>query len=239
MVTILCRLLIFGIAVTAPLSAAGPLTHVYLAERWIELNEEYTDEEHRACLLGTLFPDIRYLGVISRDATHEKAITTEAIAATDDPFLKGMRIHAFVDEVREQFAEQWGAFKLLDDAPQQHRTTLLKVVEDEILHSRSHWGYVLAYLTTIVDGEVESGISEAAIAKWHRILSIYFGREPSLLIHQMALLGLGYFNVPADVVKAWSIGLPKLVVSDRSIEYVDALVDHFERKFQEGRETHG
>lgn len=60
------------------LEAAAPNTHVYFAQQWIDIHQ-MPEEDQNAFIIGTLFPDIRYLGTISRDKTHEKGVTPEKI----------------------------------------------------------------------------------------------------------------------------------------------------------------
>ncbi|MDB6096530.1 MAG: hypothetical protein JWM09_808 [Francisellaceae bacterium] len=44
--------------------AAGPITHVLLAEMWANNYEKFNKQEYDSFIRGTLFPDIHYLNVI-------------------------------------------------------------------------------------------------------------------------------------------------------------------------------
>ena len=82
---------------------ASPLYHALIGEKWLEAFENYNEQEKHSFMLGTLFPDIRYIAHIPRAQTHEHGLSIEEIRQTPDPFIKGMRVHAYVDEARVAF----------------------------------------------------------------------------------------------------------------------------------------
>jgi hypothetical protein len=130
--------------------AAAPVTHVLLAEKWIEYKEHYNKKEKRAFILGTLFPDIRYLGVVTRNKTHEFELTISDLEKKQSPFIKGKRLHAWVDETREALVVKWNIYsKLKSIKDQKYKATFLKLLEDEILYTQRDWQNIRHYLLTI------------------------------------------------------------------------------------------
>src|SRR3990167_5683372 len=78
-------------------SMAGEVAHVVYGARVLTyLGDKVTGPEFWA---GTLFPDIRHLGIISRQHTHPDNVSLETLVGTGD-FETGMRVHAWVDATR-------------------------------------------------------------------------------------------------------------------------------------------
>src|SRR5690606_28508994 len=84
--------------------AAGPILHAYLGLRWIEKHgSDFSPHEKQAFILGTLFPDIRYLADISREKTHFDVKTLKQVKKGQNAFEQGMRFHSYVDRKRSQY----------------------------------------------------------------------------------------------------------------------------------------
>ena len=96
MVVIALIFLVLGL----PLHAAGPITHAFLAELFFKQFPKYDSEEQKAFRLGTLFPDVRYLGTIPREETHFPEMTLEEVLEETNPFLAGMKFHSYVRKER-------------------------------------------------------------------------------------------------------------------------------------------
>ena len=79
---------------------AGPIGHIVLALSL--LNGPLADKDRAAFMLGTTFPDIRYLGVIERGKTHNNHATWQNVQTESSSFKAGMDFHALVDRGREQ-----------------------------------------------------------------------------------------------------------------------------------------
>jgi hypothetical protein len=208
--------------------SAAPITHVYLGELWILKHENYNNEEYRAFQLGTLFPDIRKLGVISRYETHENGLTTKDIKNTPNPFLKGKRFHAFVDEFRDQLIKEWDIYTQLNEViDQQYVGSFLKFVEDEILYEKLNCAKVSACLNGILPDERLFGIKEQDLDKWHTLMHQAITIRPSVNIANMANAKQELFGLPNDVLKNWSQEIPLYAKNEHMINYVTRLVDRF------------
>jgi len=212
-----------------PLFGAMPYFHAYIAEEWIEMYEDYGPEEKRAFLVGTLFPDIRYLGTASRSETHDADITVQELLGTDDPFTKGKKLHSFVDETRVKILAEYTALepafaRLLDALPGQNQVTFLKMLEDEIIYPERYWGDIFDYLQEIDRGETGLAVPIESVRKWHWILSWYFSYRPSDLLAWMSWGGRGFFNIPPPLVQTWSALLFEVAQDEAAQKYVSFLV---------------
>lgn len=211
------------------LSAAGPVMHVVLGERWLSLYApQYTEEEKRLFLLGTVFPDIRYLGVIKRDQSHFKGITLEKVYHATSPFQRGMLFHSFVDEFREKYVYKSAIEKKFVEIPRALQGTFLKLVEDQIIHDKHDWGKFRVYLSTIPEEEKSFGIDMQSLTQWHTGLTVYFTTMPSFILTQISLFERGILNLDSATVKSWSVLLPKYVNEPVMQKHVESILLGFD-----------
>lgn len=217
-----------------PLFAAAPVTHVVLAEKWIAKQEKFSDEQKKSFILGTLFPDIRYLGVISRNATHETGVTIQDLKATQPEFERGKRLHSFVDEVRENLVVKWKIYNLLCRIPGQRpgqKATFLKLVEDEILFQKRGWSDIRQYLTGLDEGEQKYKISDVDLHRWHQNQNQFFTAPPSKALAILVAKGQGFANIPLDMTEKWCKLIPKFAKDKRMQNYVRDLELEFDKAF--------
>ena len=149
------------------LSAAGPFFHLYLADQWCD---EFSVENRAEFCVGTLFPDIRYVADIPRSNTHHVDVSVVDIATAKTPFIAGAKLHCLVDEVRERLVIASGAYRLVEGYADDHLSTLLKLVEDEILFNEMNTTVYPPYFREIPLEELEQGIAEEDVEKWHRFV---------------------------------------------------------------------
>lgn len=207
--------------------AAAPIFHVYVAEKWMEMFEDYAEEERRDFVIGTLFPDIRYLGVIRREETHEVGLGIEDLLGTDDPFLKGKRLHAFVDETRVKLMCDLKVLDRLIDIPQEHQVTFVKFLEDAVLYSEGRWRGVCDDLESFMVSE-KDGVQVPAWNRWHAILNDYFRLGPCQLLARLSEGNQGYLGVPPELIKKWAEILPHYAQREDVQKYVSDLLGGFE-----------
>jgi hypothetical protein len=214
-------------------AAAGPITHAYLADRWIQYREQYNQQGTESFIKGTLFPDIRYLGVISRKETHEPNMTLKNLIKEKSPFIKGKKLHAFVDEEREKMVIQWKIYDKLKHVPgQMYMNTFLKLVEDEILFEKNKWSKIKESLKTLDANERLYKVSDENLIKWHEVLSKCFTVSPTEHLKKLSKQDKYFFNVPPKVVRRWSVILPTLSKDPEMQAYVTDLMIHFDNIFK-------
>jgi hypothetical protein len=142
-------------------------------------------------LVGTVFPDIRYLKVIDRDKTHVKALSFQNILDEQDAFVAGLKYHSLVDEVREKYIIERGVYSLIPSS--EFITQALKMYEDEILYSRtSDWEEVVTCLDQVVVGEIELVNQVKEVEKWHSLMQEYFKEAPTDISRKNFILGVGF-----------------------------------------------
>jgi hypothetical protein len=212
---------------------AGPVTHIYLAERFLQASGfTYDSNQKQALILGTLFPDVRYVDPsVSRESTHEQGITLQNLRECNDPFSVGKKLHAFVDETRERFAVATGVYDALTDIPQNVKATFLKLIEDQVIYSRINVSEVLIFLGKFDEGEKTSGIREESLAMWHTFLSMYLNGGPLTTISLLAAFQKGYANISPQTLEMWSVILPNFLQDQKIKDYIEAMIAEFDRIF--------
>lgn len=219
---------LFYIASISSAHAAGPVVHALLANKWIAQHEQYNEEQKKSFMLGTLFPDIRYLGVITRKETHLKQVSAKDLFEEKDPFTKGFKFHSWVDIAREKMVVKSGIYKSLAEIPAKHRALFLKIVEDEILYHQLDSSPVREYLKNIDAHENHYGLDPNALMTWHGALTIYYTIPPSFVLAQLHTFQHGIGHLPPDTIAKWNELLPKYVNSPEMQRYTKELLAYLE-----------
>jgi hypothetical protein len=81
---------------------AAPIAHIFLAVQ-ILVGPFKVMSHEKEFIIGTSFPDIRYLKVIERAETHFENVTLNDIKKETNSFKAGMLFHSFVDQKREEY----------------------------------------------------------------------------------------------------------------------------------------
>jgi hypothetical protein len=161
---------------------AAPVTHIVLADKVFK--KHFDKRDRRAFMVGTSFPDIRYLGIIAREKTHSFGESLGEIK-TDSDFNAGFRLHSMVDEIREQYMQQHSLYSLFPES--QLVSQGVKMFEDQVLYQKiQDWAEVSGYFKEILSEEKDFGLAEVDLHKWHGWLATYFS-DPSVgevSIHQ-------------------------------------------------------
>ena len=218
-----------------PSYSAGPITHVALGEKWLNSQApHYTDEQKKLFLLGTVFPDIRYLGVIKREKTHYKGVTLEAIYKTPSPFQQGVLFHSYVDEFREKWIRKHKIDAKIEAMTAYQKHTFLKLIEDQILYSENSWSYFRNYLMTIPPEEKEYGIDDTVLGEWHTGLALYFTASPMVLLLQLGVLEKDILTFKASVIKQWGTLLPQYIERADMQKHVADMMNAFDTNIKKG-----
>jgi hypothetical protein len=220
--------------------AAGPITHAYLAQKWIKSHEHFSQQEEESFMRGTLFPDIRYLGIITREDTHYNGVTLEGLLQDKSPFSKGKKLHSFVDEKREEFVVKSKIYDKIKTVPEEYRGTFLKFLEDEVLYQKGNWEKIRLSLGATDETELVK-IEKEHIIRWHQMTQEAFCAPPSqyfINIKKFPFLikevnGKKFIlNIPTEIIKKWSVILPTLA-KDKDIEtYVNNLTKQFDEMWE-------
>lgn len=214
------------------LFAAAALTHVHFANLWLDQEGISDPAYRREFIAGTLFPDIRYEGEVSRGKTHEKGVTQELVRASKTPFLAGARFHCFVDETRESYIKKRGIIKSLSAVKSSERVGFLKLLEDEIYWERADKACVEEALSFVWEEGLEFGVSKKGEASWRSGLLEYFAAPPSLFLEKRIAEGRGFAKRSSETLVSWQPKLVKLASNRSFQEYADRLEAHMLQKMR-------
>lgn len=210
--------------------AAGPVMHVVLAQKYFgTLSQAPEPKAQELFLIGTLFPDIRYLGVIKRDQTHFDVKNLAAIQEESGSFRQGMLFHNWVDKFRQTHIRQCQIKRKLDAIPRGLQDVFLKFVEDEILKAQYDVGVMRMIMTTIPDEAKAYNIEQSSLTQWHTLLALYFSFQPSTLLSQADFIDWKIMNLDPETVKLWCTLIPEYAKDPVFQKYVEEMVTEFER----------
>lgn len=165
---------------------ASQIAHVVYGKKiFTRLNNGLNWEDY---LIGTLFPDIRYLAKIDRKITHQ---TFDKFNKEKSSFEIGVHTHLIVDKKREDYIVKSKVYDLLPESI--YNATALKLIEDKITYDRiSNWTEISTVLNKYPQGEFEYGILKDVVFKWHKLLKFYFKSTPTRDIWRKLLHTIGY-----------------------------------------------
>lgn len=212
------------------LDAAFPITHVQLTRMYFKQFPKYNQEEQKIFIIGTLFPDIRYFGKCERNETHYDAVSLKDVLEETNPFIAGMKFHSYVDIEREALVVKENIYAHLKNDPHFH--THLKAIEDEILSEQNEYSDISCLMGDILPEELDSGISEATIRKWHQALAFLFMASPSKALQVAALSGKGFIDLTPEEIQEWSKTLKKEAQEEAMQLWVKKLLFHFNELLQ-------
>lgn len=156
---------------------AAPVAHIFVALALLNSGKLKVDDK-QAFILGTSFPDIRYLNVIKREKTHKKNVTWGDVVNASSSFEAGMLLHALLDRVREDYVETHHLYDQLPNNP--YRAHVLKFFEDTLLYNYvTEWPQTTTYFDTITQEEKTYGITMPYLRIWHKLLQQYISQHPS------------------------------------------------------------
>lgn len=177
---------------------AGEIGHVVYGARVLTyLGEAVSDPEY---WVGTLFPDIRHLGVVSRHRTHPRDISLHSLVGNTD-FATGMRVHAWIDATRDTYLTEQNVKESLPWHP--FVPHALKLLEDDLLYgSYDDWDVITRLLNKVHDEERAMVEDERVVAAWHDILRQYFKGTPTDSSRAQLAVGIGLSAINAREINS-------------------------------------
>lgn len=175
---------------------AGEVAHVVYAARLLPyLKSKVSGPDY---WIGTLFPDIRHLGLVSRHRTHPESVGLTSLVGKND-FETGMRVHAWVDATRETYWREQNMKETLPWHP--FVPHALKLLEDDIVYPLfQEWLDVQLALKTIREEELYFIESREHVQRWHTILQRYFSAPPSAASRKQLSVDIGLSVSSADEI---------------------------------------
>lgn len=183
------------------------MLHLWVAERFCEICGITNHDIVQKIIVGTEFPDIRYLTHTPRDLTHPVILTIQEVCQSMTPFEIGMRLHAWLDITRENFIVP-EVYDAIAPYAEGSSATLLKLIEEEILadfYDGRRWSFCLDQALP----EELAFASEAVVLKWHEMIQWTMSVRFSWLLWAQSYWGPA-FSLSTNTLYNWSYLLPKL-----------------------------
>lgn len=163
---------------------AAPITHIVLSDKIFE--KYFSKFSKQDFFIGTSFPDIRYLGVIERNKTHFSNVSFKEIEQKNS-FWAGLLFHSFVDKVEMQYMKLNNIYSLMPHS--KHVGHSLKFFEDELLYGKlKDWDRIISFMEEISPEELNFGVEENFVKKWHLMRQKYFSQKPNSKTRKELLL---------------------------------------------------
>lgn len=202
---------------------AAPITHIVLTNK--VFSKHFSNKNNSEFLIGTSFPDIRYLGVIERDKTHKINVTLKEVKQEKSSFKSGLLFHSLVDHIREKFMKENSIYDLLPESP--FLSQAIKIHEDQILFEKvNNWQKIINYFDLILPEERNYGINDDDLKKWHLLLQQYFKNKPTDSDINLFIANLGRPKEMSEEI----VNLIKIIEKNREIK---TLIENFYQSFDQ------
>lgn len=152
----------------------APITHIVLGQK---IHHHFFPQlDFPSFIVGTSFPDIRYISQIKREKTHLQNIRLKDVD-TKNSFLAGFQIHSLIDQIVNPFnTEKFVSFSLEKN---RRNVLALKFYQDKILYPKiKNWPQITSFFTRVYPQEIDILNSKTCLQKWHHGLGQYFKNGP-------------------------------------------------------------
>jgi hypothetical protein len=165
---------------------SAPISHLVYARKYLD-NHKVADEA--AFIAGTIFPDIRYMGTVTRSKTHAAGkYTVASIQAENDSWKAGTYYHNLVDDLWINYVTKHAPEIAADPL----KIQALKMLEDEFLYSEiEDWLPVRVALRVVPTAEHNLVAPETSL-KWHSLINKLVVAPPQRERRASFLHELGY-----------------------------------------------
>jgi hypothetical protein len=149
----------------------APLMHIALA--FIALEGPFSHTSKKDFIVGTSFPDIRYLKVIDRKQTHENYVSWDQVNQDKNGFKLGYLFHSWVDLIFDEFMQNNNIYEKLPKST--YTTQGFKFFADKMIYNKikTSLTQIVHYFDDVSNEELSFGIEKDAVIKWHKFLKQY------------------------------------------------------------------
>lgn len=207
---------------------ACPITHVALAEKLFKIRPGYSEDDKKAFIIGTVFPNIRYLADCDRSLTHLENVSLDDVLNASSPFLAGFLFHSYVDKQRELFVVSKGIYEYIASLCSCRPSMLIKLVEDELIFDSIDSNFCKKCLKTVLKEEKDFGIDEEVVENWHYLLTNYFSYKPGTILQYLSWRKLSFMGIPADKTGEMLSHQKQLIKDPFMHDYVDEMLEYFD-----------
>ncbi len=146
-----------------------PISHIAYA---MQAQPGFSGSEQEQFWLGSVFPDIRHIGILKRTDTHH-GVDPDSLPRITNPFLLGSELHNWIDLRREELAHDVGLYRTAMDWPEK---TATKFLEDEQSGPRfSGWNDVAAVFRRTDTLDLYPDLPTISVAAWYQALAVHIG----------------------------------------------------------------
>lgn len=156
----------------------APIAHIAFASKVHK--SHFSDKDYKKFVVGSSLSDIRFLGVIEREATHKQGVMISEIVAAED-FDAGFLFHSFLDtaEANYYLANEITKFFPKGTSYEDARD-VLKLLQDELLYDEiDDWEYVSHFFDRVLQEELKIGLIRSDVEKWHEMLQELISSKPT------------------------------------------------------------
>ncbi len=233
------------LVITAPLQAAGPIVHIYLAQQWLK-SQTASQDFYNHFVVGTLLPDIRYVAQLAREVTHPQigfnkvkdCVSLYPFMGSYAAFIAGIIFHSELDIVRFDYINLPSniIYQLLYEkgVPEYQVPYFIKFVEDELYFDKIDRTQITALLNTITCNEQffaqQAHIDHAQLEQWHQQLLFFLNNKPSEILAQCVTEGRSIYPVVTiEQTTLWHELFDVVINDPEIIKHVTHLIDDVEQ----------
>lgn len=203
---------------------AAPITHIVISDVLKQSCLSTYSNNWKSFILGTSFPDIRYLGVIDRAKTHLPVTSLKDVTQERSAFSAGMKFHNLVDLKREEFVVTKDLYRFLPNDHLLHSS--VKFYEDSILVKKFNRGSYVSIFDSIDLSDLNLDVSKIDIDRWYSLVRDYISISPERYLESLQLFVSTV--VPEEKVATYLSGLARnfsIMKENKKFErYVDELI---------------
>ncbi len=176
---------------------AAPVVHIVLAD--LAHRRFFPDLSRREFLIGTSFPDIRYLVGLPRAVTHFPDVLVRGLFG-EGAFMAGAKFHSVVDNEREKYMIAHGAYAHVPAS--RYASQSLKFFEDEVLYGRfDGWQGVIDDFATIPYEASPFPVEKKGMDLWYASLRRYFAVPPTAETQKAFIVSTDLTEAAADEIR--------------------------------------
>lgn len=201
------------------------ITHIVLTEKVFD--HLFSKFDHRAFILGTSLPDIRYFSnAATRSETHYDPADLPMVLNEPDSFRAGIIFHSVVDLTRVSFLEKNEVYKKY--ATTDASKSFLKYLEDQILYDKiSDWQKIIDYFNDLISAEENhENINREHLLGWHKLLQGYLKQKPNPAIRKPLAKIIGF---PDEYIIEGDIKISEFEQQPELIKIINNFYDNFEK----------
>lgn len=178
---------------------SAPITHIVLGKK---IHQHFFPHlDFPSFIVGTSFPDIRYVSQLTRQQTHLQDIHLKDIN-TKDPFLAGFQIHSLIDLIANKIGqEKMSSFSLEKN---RENGLALKFYQDKILYPEiNNWPQIGSFFDRVYLQETDMRVSIENVQAWHNWLQEYFEKGPTEKSLETFSKNIGQLQLVDKIVKSF------------------------------------